>query len=94
MGLVQPYLVLQLIVPDEARVAIDMSVMDSSGGRRRIQMSTSQREVAVTPLNARVPLGAITGEVSSHAFQRVLTVSIVHTYTCINFFPTVGKFMY
>ncbi len=66
MGLVQPYLVLQLMVPGGARLAVDLSVVDSSGSRRRIQMSTSQREIAVTPLNARVPLATITGEVSSH----------------------------
>ncbi len=67
MGLVQPYLVFQFMVPDGARVAIDLGVVDSSGSRRRIQMSTSQREIAVTPLNARVPLsGVIIGQVISH----------------------------
>lgn len=55
------------MVPDGARVAIDLGVVDSSGSRRRIQMSTSQREIAVTPLNARVPLsGVIIGQVISH----------------------------
>ncbi len=81
MGLVQPYLVLQFMVPDGARVAIDLGVMDSSGSRRRIQMSTSQREMAVTPLNARVPLsGVITGQVSSHAFF-CSSVENIHFHT-------------
>ena len=64
MALVQPYLVFQFMVSAGARLAIDLSVIDKSGNRRRVQMSTSQREVAATPLNARVPLASIiTGQV-------------------------------
>ena len=65
VGLVQPYLVLQLVVPDSTRLAIELSVVDKSGSRRRIQLSSSVKEIAATPLNARVPLtGILTGHVS------------------------------
>lgn len=35
------------------------SVTDDSGSRRRIHLSSSQRELSATPLNARIPLGEL-----------------------------------
>ena len=40
------------------------SILDEGGIRRRINLSSSQREVNATPLNARVPLSdLVTGQV-------------------------------
>lgn len=81
VGLVQPYLALQLVVPDGTRIAIELSVVDKSGSRRRIQLSSSLKEIAATPLNARVPLiGLLTGQVSLLITLRILNghVLIVH----------------
>ena len=43
---------------------VPCSVLDEGGIRRRINLSSSQRELSATPLNARVPLGDLaTGQV-------------------------------
>ena len=45
------------------------SVVDTAGNRRRLHLSTSQREVNATPLNARIPLvGVLVGSVSCQLF--------------------------
>jgi hypothetical protein len=56
LALVQPYCVFQLNIPSGANVAIDLCVSDVSSNRRRILLSTSQRDVASSPLHAKVPL--------------------------------------
>ena len=59
MGLVQRYLVLQISVPSSGRLALELTVLDGAGCRRRVQLSSSLREVSASPLNARVPLSGV-----------------------------------
>lgn len=67
MGLTQSFLVFQLLVPDGSRLAVELSVLDKSGNHRRIQLSSSVKDVSVTPPNARVPLTSLfTGQVSHY----------------------------
>ncbi len=42
------------------------SVLDGRGSRRRVQLSTSLREISVSPLNARVPLPGLCAEEVSY----------------------------
>lgn len=69
-------------------MALDLTVLDSGGSRRRLQMSSSQREVAVTPLNARVPLTALTGEVGLCTCSSLIEYTCRHKtyYEIVNFF--------
>ena len=60
MGLVQQCLVLQLALPQGGRIALEVGVVDGSGTRHRINLSTSVKEVSVSQLHARVPLTNIT----------------------------------
>ena len=69
MGLAQPCLVLQLAVPQGGRIALEVGVADGSGTRRRINLSTSVKEVSVSQLHARVPLTNITaGKVGNQTY--------------------------
>ena len=59
LGLVQPYLVLQLLVPASKPFALELSVSDTTRARRRVLLSTSFREPVRTSLHTRLPLAAI-----------------------------------
>lgn len=59
VSLVQRYVVLQINVPSSGRLALELAVVDGGGCRRRIQLSTSLREISASPLNARVPLAGV-----------------------------------
>ena len=67
MGLVQPCLVLQLVVPEGGRIALEVGVVDGSGTRHRVVLSTSVKDVSSSQLHARVPLPSVTvGKVRKH----------------------------
>ena len=59
LGLVQPYLALQINVPDSKPFALELSISDTARARRRLLFSTSFREAVCTPLHTRVPLGSL-----------------------------------
>ena len=59
LGLVQPYLVLQVNVPAAKPFALELSVSDTAKARRRVLLSTSFREPVRTPLHTRLPLSAL-----------------------------------
>ena len=59
LGLVQPYLVLQLSIPAAKPFALELSVSDTTRARRRVLVSTSFREPVRTPLHTRLPLAAV-----------------------------------
>ena len=63
LGLVQPYLVLQLTVPSQKPFALELSISDTSKARRRVLLSTSFREPVRTPLHTRLPLASLHREV-------------------------------
>ncbi|KAK7101886.1 protein CFAP20DC-like [Littorina saxatilis] len=56
MTLVQRYLVLQVYIPKGQDWFLELGVCDLSNNKRRIQLSTAQKEMQATPLHARVPL--------------------------------------
>ena len=60
VGLLQPCLVLQLSIPEGGCGALEVGVVDGSDNRRRINLSTSVRELSSSPLHARVPLNQVT----------------------------------
>ena len=59
LGLVQPYLVLQIQVPAAKPFAMELSLSDAARSRRRVLFSTSFREASRTPLHTRVPLNRL-----------------------------------
>ena len=59
LGLVQPYLVLQVCVSMTKPFALELSLTDTARARRRLLFSTSFREAVCTPLHTRVPLGEV-----------------------------------
>ena len=63
LGLIQPYLVLQLSIPAAKPFALEMSISDTTRARRRILVSTSFRETVQTPLHTRLPLSALQRDV-------------------------------
>ena len=63
LGLVQPYLVLQLTVPSQKPFALELSISDTTKARRRVLLSTSFREPVRTPLHTRLPLASLHREV-------------------------------
>lgn len=61
------------------------SVLDHGGGRKRINLSSSQRELSATPLNARVPLGdLITGKVWCISSMRLLVIFLQWLDFCVD----------
>ncbi|XP_059169675.1 protein CFAP20DC-like isoform X2 [Physella acuta] len=56
LTLVQRFLVLQIYLSKGADFSMELSVTDLGNNKRRILLSTSQKEVQVTPLHAKVPL--------------------------------------
>jgi len=56
LGLKQPYLVFQMLLPAGQHVSLEIVVADQEGTRRRLILSTSFCDVKSTPLHARVPL--------------------------------------
>ncbi|XP_046548599.1 protein CFAP20DC-like [Haliotis rubra] len=59
LTLIQRYLVLQLYLVKGQEFSIELGVTDMHNNKRRIQMSTSQKETQVTPLHARIPLNVV-----------------------------------
>lgn len=59
LGLVQPFLVLQVLLSDDRSFSFELHVSDKGKTRRRILFSTSFREPASTPLHTRIPLAAV-----------------------------------
>ncbi|KAL8587139.1 hypothetical protein ACOMHN_026107 [Nucella lapillus] len=56
LTLVQRYLVLQVSLTKGQDFSLELGVSDLSNGKRRILLSTAQKETQVTPLHARIPL--------------------------------------
>ena len=56
VGLKQPYLVFQMLLPAGQHVSLEIVVADQEGTRRRLILSTSFCDIKSTPLHARVPL--------------------------------------
>lgn len=56
VGLKQPYLVFQMLLPAGQHVSLEIVVADQEGTRRRLILSTSFCDVKSTPLHAQVPL--------------------------------------
>ena len=56
VGLKQPYLVFQMLLPTGQYVSLEIVVADQEGTRRRLILSTSFCDIKSTPLHARVPL--------------------------------------
>lgn len=63
LGLLQPYLVFQLLVPAGKPFALELSISDTTRARRRLLFSTSFREPSRTPLHSRLPLSALQRDV-------------------------------
>lgn len=59
LGLVQPFIVLQLFLAEDKGFSLAIQVSDAAHGRHRLLFSTSVREAVTTPLHARIPLGGI-----------------------------------
>ena len=58
------------------------SILDGGGSRRRVQLSSSLREISTSPLNARAPLaGMITGQVGRILQAEVSVVTLTHSPT-------------
>src|SRR3546814_17650378 len=54
VGLVQPVLVLQLLIPAEKAFGFEVVVVDQQSRKRRLIFSNNFREVEATELNAKV----------------------------------------
>jgi len=59
LGLLQHYLVLQVYIPVGKGFSIELAVSDLNKTRRRINMSTNNKDVYATPLHVRLPLDII-----------------------------------
>ncbi|KAH6568005.1 hypothetical protein BASA60_008837 [Batrachochytrium salamandrivorans] len=57
--LIQPFLVMQLYVPNGQPFSIELSVSDLNGNQRRFFLSTAHKEIKSTALHCGIPLGAI-----------------------------------
>ena len=58
VGLKQPYLVFQLMVPPGQHVSLEVGFSDQDGTRRRLQISSSFVDVKPSALHCQVPLPA------------------------------------
>ena len=55
LNLIQPYLVLQVWIDQGQSFSLELAITDSSNTKRRLMLSSATREIALTPLHARVP---------------------------------------
>mmetsp|Transcript_27420 Transcript_27420/g.89748 ORF Transcript_27420/g.89748 Transcript_27420/m.89748 type:complete len:1115 (+) Transcript_27420:85-3429(+) len=59
MVLLQPFLVLQFMVPIGSSISFELGISDMSSTRRRLYFSTSFSEIKRTPLHCQIPLGML-----------------------------------
>ena len=59
LGLVQPYLTLQIELTVDKPFSLELCISDAARTRRRLLFSTSFREAVCTPLHTRVPLDGV-----------------------------------
>lgn len=57
--LIQKYLVLQILVPLGHSFSFELGITDLGNNKRRIFLSSSHRDITVTPLHARFPLSIL-----------------------------------
>ncbi|XP_077982814.1 protein CFAP20DC-like [Glandiceps talaboti] len=57
--LIQRYLVLQLMVPLGQDFSIELSIIDMGNNKRRLFLSSAQKEISITPLHAKIPLSIL-----------------------------------
>ncbi|GAX76862.1 hypothetical protein CEUSTIGMA_g4308.t1 [Chlamydomonas eustigma] len=56
LGLLQSFLVFQVSMPQGQALTIELGIMDGTGTRRRVVLSTSFAELKATPLHSQVPI--------------------------------------
>ncbi|XP_004944691.2 protein CFAP20DC isoform X1 [Gallus gallus] len=56
LGLIQPFLTLQILVPLGQDFSTELLITDLGNIKRRLYLSTVQKELSVTPLHAKIPL--------------------------------------
>uniref|UniRef100_A0A7M4FET3 Chromosome 3 open reading frame 67 n=1 Tax=Crocodylus porosus TaxID=8502 RepID=A0A7M4FET3_CROPO len=56
LGLIQRFLVLQIYVPLGQDFSTELLVTDLGNTKRRLYLSTVQKELSITPLHAKIPL--------------------------------------
>lgn len=59
LHLTQKYLVLQVYVPAAKDFSIELAMTDTTGSKRRVLMSTSAREISITPLHAKLNISLV-----------------------------------
>lgn len=59
LHLTQQYLVFQVYIPPAKDFSIELGMSDNSGSRRRILMSTSARDISITPLHAKLNISLV-----------------------------------
>lgn len=57
--LIQKYLILQILVPLGHSFSLELGITDLGNNKRRIFLSSSHRDITVTPLHARFPLSIL-----------------------------------
>ena len=55
LNLIQPYLVLQVWIDQGQSFSLELAITDSTNTKRRLMLSSASREMALTPLHARIP---------------------------------------
>ncbi|XP_078677312.1 protein CFAP20DC-like isoform X2 [Branchiostoma floridae x Branchiostoma belcheri] len=72
--LVQRYLVFQIYIPLGQDFSIELGITDLANNKRRILLSTCQREIAATPLHAKIPLTILRKKVWLHLVLDLLSL--------------------
>eukprot|EP00058_Branchiostoma_floridae_P021174 XP_002606664.1 hypothetical protein BRAFLDRAFT_72565 [Branchiostoma floridae] len=72
--LVQRYLVFQIYIPLGQDFSVELGITDLSNNKRRILLSTCQREIAATPLHAKIPLTILRKRVWLHLVLDLLSL--------------------
>uniref|UniRef100_H2YJI8 CFA20 domain-containing protein n=1 Tax=Ciona savignyi TaxID=51511 RepID=H2YJI8_CIOSA len=63
LGLVQRYLVAQVWIPPSKDFAVELTMTDNGNNKRRFMMSSSIKDVSMTPLHAKIPLTMVKREI-------------------------------
>ncbi|CAH1264889.1 C3orf67 [Branchiostoma lanceolatum] len=72
--LVQRYLVFQIYIPLGQDFSVELGITDLANNKRRILLSTCQREIAATPLHAKIPLTILRKKVWLHLVLDLLSL--------------------
>lgn len=95
LHLTQRYLILQVYVPLSKDFSIELAMTDTTGSKRRVMMSTSAREISITPLHAKLNISLVKRDtwlnLCLDLASLVSDIFLRQTFKCLDFLVIAGN---